>query len=129
MANKSSKQALANYRRTKKKRRGFMRKKEVVLVENNNINTTTTETEVNIDFSTDLPSTSSAPASSMNNSSLPVEDVSENIQIVSCAPAASTTTRIKKYRQLVNRSKMKLLRGAALQRDIHVKSKNKASEK
>ena len=92
-----------------------MRKKGVVLVENNNINTTTTETEVNTDFSTDLPSTSSASASSMNNSSLPVEDVSENIQIVSSAPAASTTTRMKKYRQLVNRSKMKLLHGAALQ--------------
>ena len=92
-----------------------MRKKEVVLVENNNINTTTTETEVNIDFSPDLPSTSSASASSMNNSSLPVEDVSENIQIVSSAPVASIT-RMKTYRQLVNRSKMKLLRGAALQR-------------
>ena len=124
MANKSSKHSLANYRRTKKKRRGFMRKKEVVLVENNNINTTTTETEVNIDFSPDVPSTSSASASSMNNSSLPVEDVSENIQIVSSAPVASIT-RMKKYRQLVNRSKMKLLRGAALQRDIHFKSKTR----
>ena len=61
----------------------------------------------------------------MNNSSLPVEDVSENVQIVSSAPVASTTTRMKKYRQLVNRSKMKLLRGAAQQRDIHFKSKTR----
>ena len=60
----------------------------------------------------------------MNDSSLPVEDVSENIQIVSSAPVASTT-RMKKYRQLVNRSKMKLLRGAALQRYIHSKSKTR----
>lgn len=69
-----------------------MRKKEVVLVQNN-----ITETEVNIDFSTDLPSTSSASASnlSIDNSSLPAEDAAENIQVAFSAPAGDVSENIR----------------------------------